>query len=82
MVPGVNPVILLANEPIPEPLYVLESAVVGLADILQHTPCVTTVDPQSEVTFPPEVAVVAVIDEIAVVVIEGRHNVVNDTSVP
>ena len=73
---------LLVNKPVPDPSVVFEFVIVGLAVVLQHTPRTVTNDPQSEVTFPPETAVVVVIDEIAVVVTEGRHIVVNVTSKP
>ena len=45
--------------------------IVGLDDVLQHTPLAVTVAPPSEVTVPPLVAVVWVIEEMAVVVTVG-----------
>ena len=56
------------NEPAPEPLVVLLLSVVGLADVLQHTPRVATVAAPTTVTFPPEEAVVDVMEVILVVV--------------
>jgi len=56
------------NDPAPEPLEVLLLAVVGLADVLQHTPRVLAVAAPTKVTLPPEEAVVDVIDVILVVV--------------
>ena len=46
-------------------------AVVGLADVLQHTPLAVTVAPPLDVTFPPDVAVVGVILLAATVVTFG-----------
>jgi hypothetical protein len=69
---GVSPVILLINDPVPAASLVFESAVIGFVDVLQHTPRAVTDEPPSEVTFPPEVAVVEVISEIAVVVTDAR----------
>jgi len=83
VVEGLNPVRLLVKEPVPLPLVVLLLLVVGLADVLQQTPRAVTEAPPSEVTFPPLVAVVAVMPDTAVVVTVGREaGVVNDTSLP
>ena len=83
MVPGCKPVISLVNVPVPVPSLVLLSAVVGLAVVDQHTPLAVTGDPPSDVTFPPEVAVVAVTFVTAVVVtVAPIASVVKVTSFP
>ena len=51
---------LLLKLPVPEPLEVLLLAVVGLDEVLQHTPRAVTLAPPSLVTLPPLLAVVAV----------------------
>ena len=56
MVPGFNPVIELVKLPLAGPLFVLESEVVGFWLVPQQTPLAVTVEPPSEVTFPPLVA--------------------------
>ena len=68
--------------PVPVPLVVLLSAVVGLAEVLQHTPLAVTVVPPPEVTLPPPDAVVEVIDVIVVVVTVGVVKVVKLESPP
>lgn len=60
--------ILHTNEPVPEPLVILLSAVVGLAEVLQHIPRSVTVAPPLLDILPPLLAVVAVIKEAEVVV--------------
>jgi hypothetical protein len=67
---GVKPVIELVNAPIPVPSFVQLSAVVGLGEVLQHTPAVT-VAPPSDVTLPPELAVELVMPKINEVVTVG-----------
>ena len=64
----VNPVRELEKLPMPEPsdVFVLR-AVVGLADVFQHTPRAVTEAPPSLVIFPPLVAVVEVMEPISVV---------------
>jgi hypothetical protein len=57
----VNPVTLEVKLPVPVPLVVFESAVVGAVEVLQHTPLAVTAEPPSEVILPPVEAVVAVI---------------------
>lgn len=52
----------------PEASAILELAVVGFAEVLQHTPLAVTGLPLSAVIFPPEVAVVCAIEVIAIVV--------------
>jgi hypothetical protein len=65
------------------PSIVLELAVVGPDVVLQQTPCTVIAAPPVLVTVPPELAVVAVIFEIAVVVTVGTTaNVVKLISVP
>jgi hypothetical protein len=71
VVPDANPVIELVKLPVPEPSVVLLSDIVGLLDVLQHTPCAVTEDDPADVTFPPPVAVVEVIFVIEVVIIDG-----------
>ena len=69
---AVSPVRVLVKVPPPVPSVVnVELAVVGFADVLQHTPRAVTVAPPSEVTFPPLVAVVEVIAVTTVVVTIG-----------
>ena len=68
---AVNPVILLAKFPVPEPSAVLESRIVGPVEILQQTPRAITADPPSTAIFPPLMAEVVVIEVIVVVVMVG-----------
>ena len=83
MVPGVKPVIELVKFPVPVPSVVWLSAVVGLTEVLQHTPRAITAAPPSEVILPPLAAVVEVMLEIAVVVTVGTMaRVVKVTSSP
>ena len=70
MVPAVNPIILLVNGVV-VPLVVLELAIVGAVEVLQQTPWVVIAAPPVAVTVPPELAVVPVIEVIAVVVTVG-----------
>ena len=63
---------LLVKLPVPDPSVVMLSLVVGLEEVLQHTPLAVTDDPPSDVTFPPLVAVVVVMEDAAVVVTAGR----------
>ena len=72
---------LLVKMPGPDPSVVLGSEVVGLADVLQHTPLAVTEAPPSDVTLPPELAVVEVMLDTAVVVTVGAL-VLNPTSLP
>jgi len=64
------------NIPDPVPSLVWLSAVVGLIAVLQQTPRAVTATPPSEVTFPPDVADVAVRPEMGVVVKVGAVAVV------
>ena len=71
--------------PVPDPACVCEPEIVGFAVGPQHTPRSVTVAPPSEVTFPPAVALVVVIEVTAEVVTEGSViscDVVNVTSLP
>ena len=73
----------LLKVPVPVPFVVLSSAVVGLAEVLQQTPLAATVAPPSDVTFPPLVALVGVIEDGAVVETVGVIvEEVKDTSFP
>ena len=73
---------LLVKVPVPVPSVVLESEVVGLAEVLQQTPLAVTAAPPSEPIFPPDEAEVDVTEPGAVVVIDGRASVVNVISEP
>jgi hypothetical protein len=66
-------VIELVKEPDPVPSDVfVDKAIVGFIDVDQQTPRPVIEEPPSEVILPPDVAVVAVIDEIDVVVNVGK----------
>jgi hypothetical protein len=86
VVETVNPVILLVKTPVPVPSDVLVlNATVAPELVLQQTPRAVTAEPPSVDIFPPEDAVVLVIEEIAVVVSVGIFAcavVVNDNSCP
>ncbi len=56
---------------VPSPVHEPEE-VVGFVEVLQQTPSVVIGEPPLDVTFPPLLAVVAVIFEIAVVVTVGK----------
>ena len=72
MVEDASPVILLVKLPVPVPSDVLVlNAVVAPEVVLQQTPRAVTAEPPSVVIFPPETAVVELIEEIAVVVNAG-----------
>jgi hypothetical protein len=72
----------LINEPNFEPSVVCASSIVGLVEVLQHTPLTVTGVPPSEIIFPPDFAVVAVIKEIEDVITVGIPHVVNEISAP
>ena len=57
--------------PLPVPVEVLGSAIVGFWVVLQQIPLTVTAAPPSLVMFPPLVAVVEAIAEMAVVVSTG-----------
>ena len=59
------------NVAVPDPSEVLLFAVVGFAVVAQHTPFAVTEEPPSELMFPPDTAVVEVIEDAAVVVRTG-----------
>ena len=56
---GVNPAIELVKVPVPVPSDVFESAIVGLAILLQQVPLAITGVVPSVITVPPADAVVA-----------------------
>jgi len=86
VVPADKPVRLLAKLPVPVPTVslVLESLVVGLAEVDQQIPFAVMVPPPLSVISPPETAVVVVIKETAVVVRVGTtiSLVIKETSFP
>jgi hypothetical protein len=65
-----NPVRLLVKEAV-VPLLVKELAVVGLAEVLQHTPTAVRAAPPVAVTAPPELAEFSAIEVMGVVVSVG-----------
>jgi hypothetical protein len=67
---------LLTKLPVPERSFVLLFAVVGPVVVFQQTPREVTVAPPSFVIFPPLVAVVAVMELIAVVDRVGTNGLV------
>ena len=71
MAPGVNPVMELEKLPLPLPSVVGLLDVVGLGEVLQHTPRAVTAAPPSEVTFPPLEAVVVPVAVVVLVVTVG-----------
>ena len=84
MVAGSNPVRLLMKLPVPVESVVKELVVVGVEVVAQQTPLAVMAPFPSEVIFPPETAVVKVIEETIVVVTVGTTIgvVVNVTSFP
>jgi hypothetical protein len=69
--------------PVPEPSVVWEPEMVRLGEVPQQTPLAVTVAPPSLVTFPPLVAAVCVMPDVAVVVTDGKAaEVVNVCSFP
>ncbi len=82
MVLGVRAVILLVNMPAPDPSVVLvASVIVGDGLVLQQTPLAAIVAPPSLVTFPPETAVVVVVEDIVVVVKVAKVGKVGDPAI-
>ncbi len=71
MVPGFNPVIELVKLPLAGPLLVLLSEIVGFWLVPQQTPLAVTVEPPSEVTFPPLVTELEVMFDTVVRVTVG-----------
>ena len=88
--PLVNPVKLLLKDPVPVPLEVFESAIVGAPEVFQQIPLALTGSPPSSVILPPLIAVVDVMLFIAVVVTVGpndantasKHIVINNPPPP
>ena len=64
MVPGINSVRLLAKLPVPVPLVVGLSDVVGFCEVPQQTPLAVMSAPPSFEIYPPDLAVVNVISDI------------------
>lgn len=84
MVLGLKPVRLLEKTPVPEPLVVELSEVVGPELVDQQTPLAVTVPPPSAVILPPDTADVNVMDVMAVVLRVATWTawVVKETSLP
>ena len=59
----------LLNEAVPEPSFVELFAVVGKVEVFQTTPFAEMVPPFAEMPEPPELALLVVMAEIAVVVV-------------
>jgi hypothetical protein len=59
------------KDPTPVPFDVMLFDIVGFVLVDQQTPLAVTAEPPSDVILPPDVAVVAVIDDIDVVVRVG-----------
>ena len=75
--------IALVNTPNPEPSVVWLPAIVGFKVVAQQTPRAVTVAPPMPDTFPPDEAVVVVIEVGVVVLITGSEaRVVNCRSLP
>jgi hypothetical protein len=68
-----NPVKALIKVPVPVPSVVIESAIVGFAEVLQQTPLAVIAAKPSFVIFPPLVAVVVVMEDVTVVVRVGSR---------
>ena len=68
---SVKPFKLLVKLPVPLPLFVVLLATVGLLEVLQQTPLAVTNAPLSEVTIPPLLAKVLVIDDTTAVITVG-----------
>jgi hypothetical protein len=75
---------LLTKLPVPVPFEVLEPAMVGVVAVAQQIPLAVMAPPPSETIFPPETAVVKVIEVTAVVVRVAAPTglVVNETTFP
>ena len=71
MVFSLRPVMVMLNEPEPVPLLVLFPFMVGLGEVLQHTPRSVTVALPSDVTLPPHTNEVGVIEVMVLVVTVG-----------
>jgi hypothetical protein len=57
------------KDPTPDPLGILDCAMVGAGEVLQQTPLSVMIEPPSEVICPPVIAEVCVIVVAGVVVI-------------
>lgn len=81
---GSKPEILLEKVPLPVPSVVREFVMVGPDVVAQQTPLAVTFPPPSEVIFPPDFAVVEVIEVTTVVeTVERDTEVVeNERSFP
>jgi hypothetical protein len=62
---------LLVKDPNPDPFEVWDPLKTGSGEVPQQTPLEVTAEPPSDVTLPPEIAVVVVMPETAVVVTVG-----------
>ena len=72
---GVRPVSDELNVPVPVPLLVfVVKEIVGFALVDHTTPLVVTAEPPSELIFPPEMAVVVVMELADIVLTVGRTN--------
>lgn len=78
MVFGVSPVTLMVKLLVPVPEDKCELAMVGLCEVLQHTPRAVTLAPPSEVTLPPQVALVEVMLVTLSVAIVGKEGCMTD----
>jgi hypothetical protein len=83
-VPAVNPVIVLEKLPVVVPSVECEPPIVGFEVEPQQIPLTVIIAPPLEVIFPPETAVVTLIEVTAVVVSVGitAAVVVNERSFP
>lgn len=82
----VRPVRELVNLPVPLLSDVQFPPMAGLSEVFQQTPLLVTLDPPSEMTLPPAVAEVVVIDLMGIVVITvgvvAAASVAKATSLP
>jgi hypothetical protein len=67
-----KPEMELVKAPVPVPSLVQVSAVVGVPEVFQQTPCSLTLPPPSEVTLPPEDALELVMEDADAVVTVGE----------
>ena len=79
-----KPVRLLVKLPAPVPSVVFELAIIGLVAVAQQIPLAVTDPPPSAEIFPPETALVGVIEVIPAVVRVGSCTevAVNESSFP
>ena len=72
MVFGISGLITDTNIPVPTPSIVLYGKPkVGFGEELQTTPLEVMVDPPSDIILPPEILIESLIEDIAIVLIEG-----------